>query len=434
MATKISALPAVTVPAGTDVIPVVQGGVTKKETITQITSIETTARTNADTTLTNNLATEVTNRTNADTTLQTDINTRIKSDGSVTFTGNQPLGGHKFTGLSAGTTTGDSVRYEQTILVSGANAFGANQDMGGFKLTGLGSPATSTDAASRGYVLGLKITDLTAPTSTVVFNSQQLGGILDPSHAQDAVTLNYLSNQHLWNLDTTLGSLIVDTNNTLVGGTSRGIQDCGTTFGTITGARTLNITTTTNKSNNFQLYIDPVLVSAGASLNILSGQYIIGAGSRSYTKVEIADGNILSIHPVYTPSDDSGVPDLYRRWISVQYDFATNGGGIGTISLDKVLPDNCIVLSTEAIIENRGVFTSSGSATIAWGYAGVTNAFDTATGYGSTPYTVLNAIKICSSGTPIKLPTGKTVTITIAGAVITGGTATIHIPILLNNI
>ena len=41
------------------------------------------------------------------------INTRIATDGTATVTANIPMAGHKFTGLSAGTTNGDSVRYEQ---------------------------------------------------------------------------------------------------------------------------------------------------------------------------------------------------------------------------------------------------------------------------------------------------------------------------------
>lgn len=37
----------------------------------------------------------------------------IKKDGSVTYTGNQPMGGNKITGLGAPTTNGDALRYDQ---------------------------------------------------------------------------------------------------------------------------------------------------------------------------------------------------------------------------------------------------------------------------------------------------------------------------------
>lgn len=46
----------------------------------------------------------------------TALNTAWTRDGQSTATGNIPMGTHKFTGLAAGTTAGDSVRYEQTTL------------------------------------------------------------------------------------------------------------------------------------------------------------------------------------------------------------------------------------------------------------------------------------------------------------------------------
>lgn len=52
----------------------------------------------------------------------------IRKDGSVAFTGDQPMGGFKLTGLGAGAGAGDSVRYEQLInvyvLLAGDSALG----------------------------------------------------------------------------------------------------------------------------------------------------------------------------------------------------------------------------------------------------------------------------------------------------------------------
>lgn len=80
------------------------------------------------------------------------VATAIQRDGSVTFTANQPMGAHKLTGLSAGTTAGDSVRYEQAILASGVNAFAAAQSFGGFNATNLADPVSSQDAVTLAYM------------------------------------------------------------------------------------------------------------------------------------------------------------------------------------------------------------------------------------------------------------------------------------------
>lgn len=65
-----------------------------------------------------------------------------------TMSGAIAMGNSKITGLAAGTTTGDAVRYEQVILVSGANAFSANQSMGGFKITSLANGTANGDAVN----------------------------------------------------------------------------------------------------------------------------------------------------------------------------------------------------------------------------------------------------------------------------------------------
>lgn len=80
------------------------------------------------------------------------VATAIQRDGSVAFTANQPMAAFKLTGLGAGTTAGDSVRYEQAILISGANAFAADQSFGGFKATNLADPVSGQDAVTLTYL------------------------------------------------------------------------------------------------------------------------------------------------------------------------------------------------------------------------------------------------------------------------------------------
>ncbi len=73
--------------------------------------------------------------------------TQINDAGTVAFAADQPMGGFKLTGLAAGSGAGHSVRYEQAILVNGANAFTADQSMGSHKLTNLAAPSSANDAA-----------------------------------------------------------------------------------------------------------------------------------------------------------------------------------------------------------------------------------------------------------------------------------------------
>lgn len=109
------------------------------------------------------------------------IATAIQASGSVAFTANQPMGGFKLTGLAAGTTAGDSVRYEQAVLVSGVNAFTASQSMGGFNLTNLANGVNPQDATTlsqvQGLVLGLswKTVVRSATTAALAANTYANG-------------------------------------------------------------------------------------------------------------------------------------------------------------------------------------------------------------------------------------------------------------------
>lgn len=60
-------------------------------------------------------------------------------DGQAAATGNIPMGTHKFTGLAAGTTNGDSVRYEQTTLKTSST--GSSQLPSGTTAQRDGTPA-----------------------------------------------------------------------------------------------------------------------------------------------------------------------------------------------------------------------------------------------------------------------------------------------------
>jgi hypothetical protein len=55
--------------------------------------------------------------------MATGLSTCVLKDGTQTITANIPMASHKFTGLSAGTTAGDSLRYEQVVGGSLAATF-----------------------------------------------------------------------------------------------------------------------------------------------------------------------------------------------------------------------------------------------------------------------------------------------------------------------
>lgn len=85
----------------------------------------------------------------------------LAADGQTPLTGNLPAGGFKITNLAAGTTNGDSVRYQQVgavALLQGCAASGANTDI------------TSLGAHTSGAINGTTI-----PTSKTLLVSTDIG-------------------------------------------------------------------------------------------------------------------------------------------------------------------------------------------------------------------------------------------------------------------
>jgi hypothetical protein len=70
---------------------------------------------------------------------------KVARDGSIPLTGNLPAGSNKLTGLAAGSGAGDSVRYEQVLLLVGGTMSG-NIAMGGNKITGLAAASGNGEA------------------------------------------------------------------------------------------------------------------------------------------------------------------------------------------------------------------------------------------------------------------------------------------------
>jgi hypothetical protein len=71
-----------------------------------------------------------------------------------TAAGDYPMGSHKLTGLAAGTTSGDSVRYEQLPnSVDDLSPAAGNVSMGGHTITNLADGVAASDAATVGQIV-----------------------------------------------------------------------------------------------------------------------------------------------------------------------------------------------------------------------------------------------------------------------------------------
>ena len=89
----------------------------------------------------------------------TGLTQSIAADGQTTITGNLPMNSKKLTGLAAGSSAGDSVRYEQLDITTGVKGadLASNEplvvgtDGNYFDVTGTATIATHTVAVSRHY-------------------------------------------------------------------------------------------------------------------------------------------------------------------------------------------------------------------------------------------------------------------------------------------
>ena len=114
------------------------------------------------------ISSSMTNTTNSD--IATALTNCITRDGQSTPSANLPMNAKKLTGLAAGTSAGDSVRYEQVLLLaggtmSGAITFNANQ-FGTNVNTFLTTPTSANLAAA--------LTDETGSGSNVFATSPTL--------------------------------------------------------------------------------------------------------------------------------------------------------------------------------------------------------------------------------------------------------------------
>ena len=114
------------------------------------------------------ISSTTTNTTNSD--IATALSACLLKDGTQTVTANIPMASHKFTGLSAGTTAGDSARYDELILKANLTSLGNFQ--GAIQTT---SAATLTFAnVGQLIVIGGGTSSITLPLLSAVADGSTL--------------------------------------------------------------------------------------------------------------------------------------------------------------------------------------------------------------------------------------------------------------------
>lgn len=115
---------------------------------------------------------------------------------------------------------------------------------------------------------------------------------------------------------------------------------------------------------------------------------------------------------VYIPERD--VRDQLGGSAAIMYDFATNGGAIGTIELPLTIPDNAVIIG--AYVDVLTPPTSAGSATVALGLNTNTDVL-AATAIAS----VTGVVVAKAQAAAFKLTAERKLKVTIATAALTAG-------------
>ena len=228
-----------------------------------------------------------------------------------------------------------------------------------------------------------------------------------------------------------------DTDISLVAGTNKStviIGSIGEPAAT-TADRVVTLTPGSDNSNFRIILLHSLIVGAGFTYKVKdsSGNTLLTltAGSQpnrtfdflysgsSYATVEapstIIDSSIVA----------SGYPVGEKKLIRAEYDYAVDGGAIGSITLSEKIPAGSLVYLDEVVIHPVTALTSGGAATLSLGLSGVTtDAIDSIRPYNVLPYSIstgsVQPTKIERFGTL----TGNSGTINKREGIITSGTLT----------
>ena len=104
--------------------------------------------------------------------IATGLTTCVLKDGTQTITANLPMSGFKFTGLGAGTTAGNSLRYEQLFSTSAVTLLGEIRYTVGAALTAAGT--SQSDALQLASTIN-QVTTAAAGTGVKLYASPAAG-------------------------------------------------------------------------------------------------------------------------------------------------------------------------------------------------------------------------------------------------------------------
>ncbi len=136
------------------------------------------------------------------------LTTCVLKDGSQVITANLPMGGFKFTGLGAGSATGNSLRYDDVYVT----ALGNIPMAGLYKMTSMADGSATTDSATFGQT---KVVPITAPATGYVTVLGDAGKALVHLIAVDTTARTYTIDGYA-NVAYVTGTVITFVNQTAV--------------------------------------------------------------------------------------------------------------------------------------------------------------------------------------------------------------------------
>ena len=176
------------------------------------------------------ISSTTTNSTNSD--IATALSNCVTRDGQSPATANLPLGGFKVTGLAAGTSNGDSVRYEQLSAVIDSVQYVANVATAGssgqvLTSAGTGAPTWQTPAAG----ISLSADNTWTGTQSFTGSTSKLAEVL--TNAGEVCTIAATAATGTINFDVTTQSVLYYTSNALANWTVNFRGSSGTSLNTL---------------------------------------------------------------------------------------------------------------------------------------------------------------------------------------------------------